>query len=43
MIDENLVVPFETIVFGAPVKVERVDLNARGRSSPSAVAGGTGR
>ncbi len=27
MLDENLVVPFETTVFGVPVTVERVDLN----------------
>jgi len=27
MIDENLVVPFETTVLGVPVTVERVDLN----------------
>ena len=29
MIEENLVVPFETTVLGAPVTVERVDLNHR--------------
>jgi hypothetical protein len=27
MLDENLVVPFETTVLGVPVTVERVDLN----------------
>jgi len=27
MIDENLMVPFETTVLGVPVTVERVDLN----------------
>ena len=27
MIDENLAVPFETMVLGVPVTVERVDLN----------------
>jgi len=27
MLDENLVVPFETMVLGVPVTVERVDLN----------------
>ena len=27
MLDENLVVPFETMVLGVPVAVERVDLN----------------
>jgi len=27
MIDANLAVPFETVVLGAPVIVERVDLN----------------
>lgn len=27
MLDENLVVPFETTVLGVPVSVERVDLN----------------
>jgi hypothetical protein len=27
MIDENLAVPFETTVLGAPVTVERLDLN----------------
>jgi len=44
MIDENLVVPFETTVLGVPVTVERVDLNrseqivavcTRGRSRQS--------
>src|SRR5438132_227143 len=44
MIDENLGVPFETVVLGVPVTVERVDLNraeqivvicARGRSRQS--------
>lgn len=28
MIDENLAVPFETTVFGLPVTVERIDMNA---------------
>jgi hypothetical protein len=28
MIDENLAMPFETMVLGVPVSVERVDLNA---------------
>lgn len=27
MIEENLVTPFETVVLGVPVTVERVDLN----------------
>ncbi len=44
MLDENLVVPFETTVLGVPVTVERVDLNrseqiiavcARGRERQS--------
>jgi hypothetical protein len=29
MIEENLAVPFETMVLGVPVTVERVDLNQR--------------
>lgn len=29
MIDENLAVPFDTMVLGVPVTVERVDLNHR--------------
>src|SRR5262245_18410643 len=28
MIEENLEVPFETVILGAPVEVERVDLRA---------------
>ena len=31
MIDENLVVPFETTVLGVPVTVARVDLNHSGQ------------
>ena len=31
MIDENLEVPFETMVLGVPVTVERVDLNRSGQ------------
>jgi hypothetical protein len=28
MIEQNLAVPFETTVFGVPIAVERIDLNA---------------
>jgi len=31
MIEENLAMPFETVVLGVPVMVERVDLNRSGQ------------
>ena|ERR1700690_3783032 len=31
MIEENLAMPFETVVLGVPVMVERVDLNRNGQ------------
>jgi hypothetical protein len=40
MLDENLVVPFETTVLGVPVTVERVDLN---RSEQIVAVCGRGR
>ena len=43
MIDESLAVPFETTVLGMPVTVERVDMNATSRSSPSGSVVATGR
>jgi len=43
MLDENLVVPFETTVLGVPVTVERVDLNRTSRSSRCAREAAIGR
>lgn len=30
MIEENLVVPFDTMILGVPVRVERIDINDAG-------------